>query len=87
MTANPMHPAQRLQAAPRCRALAKTTGQRCKAPAVHGWAVCRVHGARGGAPMGKANGAWRHGGRTLEAIETRRLIGELDRLARVTLGE
>ena len=37
------------------------TGQRCKAPAVRGWSVCRFHGARGGAPKGKANGAWKHG--------------------------
>lgn len=87
MIANPMHPARHLHAAPRCHAKAKTTGQRCKAPAVNGWAVCRMHGAGGGAPMGKANGAWRHGGRTLEAIETRRLILELACLARATLGE
>lgn len=87
MTANPMHPALRLQAAPRCHAKAKATGQRCKAPAVRGWAVCRMHGAGGGAPMGKANGAWRHGGRALEAIETSRLILELDRLARATIQE
>ena len=36
-------------------------GQRCKAPAVREWNVCRFHGARGGAPKGKANGAWKHG--------------------------
>jgi hypothetical protein len=23
--------------------------------------VCRFHGARGGAPKGEANGAWKHG--------------------------
>jgi hypothetical protein len=45
----------------RCTATSKRTGQRCKAPAVRGWQVCRFHGARGGAPKGKANGAWKHG--------------------------
>ena len=49
------------QDAPRCKAKSKRTGQRCKAPAVRGWNVCRFHGARGGAPKGKANGAWKHG--------------------------
>ena len=31
-----------------CRAKAKSSGQRCLLPAVSGYAVCRVHGARGG---------------------------------------
>ena len=79
---NPIHPAQRLQDAPRCHAKAKATGQRCKAPAVTGWAVCRVHGAGGGAPAGSGNGMWRHGGRALEATETRRMIAELNRMTR-----
>jgi hypothetical protein len=49
------------QNAPRCTATSKRTRQRCKAPVVRGWTVCRFHGARGGAPKGKANGAWKHG--------------------------
>ena len=59
---NPMHPAQRLLLAPRCTARAKRTGSTCKAPAVRGWSVCRMHGAHGGAPSGPGNGyvaAWR----------------------------
>ena len=28
---------------------------------MRGWNVCRFHGARGGEPKGKANGAWKHG--------------------------
>ncbi|MDP8240533.1 MAG: hypothetical protein P9X24_15685 [Candidatus Hatepunaea meridiana] len=40
--------------AKRCTAKAKRSGERCKNPAVKGYAVCRVHGAnpknRGGAP-------------------------------------
>jgi hypothetical protein len=47
--------------APRCTAKSKRTGQRCKAPAVRGCSVCRFHGARGGAPKGIDNGAWKHG--------------------------
>jgi hypothetical protein len=31
-----------------CRAKAKGSGKRCLLPAVSGYAVCRVHGARGG---------------------------------------
>jgi hypothetical protein len=49
------------QQAPRCTATSKRTLQRCKAPAVRGWTVCHFHGARGGAPKGKANVAWKHG--------------------------
>lgn len=45
---NPMHPAQRLSDAPRCKVMAKTTRCRCKGPAVKGWSVCRMHGAKGG---------------------------------------
>lgn len=74
---NPMHPAQRLADAPRCTATAKATGCRCKAPAVTGWRVCRMHGARGGAPFGPANGQWRHGNRTRASDAMRRAISEL----------
>ena len=85
MSDNPMHPAQRLNNAPRCSATAKTTGTRCKAPAVTGWSVCRMHGAGGGAPIGKANGQWRHGGRSLDQTESRRLIADLMRKARAEM--
>jgi hypothetical protein len=44
------------QKAPRCSATSKRTRERCKAPAVRGWTVCRFHGARGGGPTGKRNG-------------------------------
>jgi hypothetical protein len=49
------------QKAPRCTARSKRNGQRCRAPAMKGWKVCRFHGARGGAPEGSSNGAWKHG--------------------------
>jgi hypothetical protein len=44
-------------------------GQSCRSPAVRGWKVRRMHGARGGAPEGKRNGNYRHGTRTEEMIE------------------
>jgi hypothetical protein len=77
--ANPM---QSAHAAPRCHAKAKTTGNRCKSPAVTGWAVCRMHGAGGGAPVGSANGAWIHGGRSNEVNNIRSIVAECLREAK-----
>jgi hypothetical protein len=79
MSDNPM---QRAHAAPRCTARSKRTGLRCRAPAVRGYSVCRMHGARGGAPQGKRNGNYKHGGRTNEAIAEMREVNELLRLVR-----
>lgn len=76
--ANPM---QSAHAAPRCNARSKRTGKPCRAPAVRGWRVCRMHGARGGAPEGEANGAYRHGLRTLEAAAWRQEIAMLVRMS------
>jgi hypothetical protein len=47
------------QKSPRCSATSKLTKKPCQAPAVNGWTVCRFHGARGGAPKGERNGAYR----------------------------
>jgi len=74
MSYNPMHKAH---AAPRCTARSKRTGKPCRSPAVRGWKVCRMHGARGGAPEGKRNGNYRHGGRTKATIELWRYIKSL----------
>ena len=82
--ANPMH---RAHEAPRCTATAKRTGLPCRAPAVRGWTVCRMHGARGGAPNGVRNGAYVHGERTREAVEARKMVSALIRLSRETMGE
>ena|SRR3974377_1559205 len=75
---NPMKPGEKreraFQKAPRCTAKSKRSGQRCEAPAVRGWKVCRFHGARGGAPKGKANGAWKHGHYSEEAKADRLLV-------------
>jgi hypothetical protein len=63
MTIDPMQSAHR---APRCKATSKRTGKPCRAPAVRGWGVCRMHGAGGGGPSGRANGNYRHGGEPRE---------------------
>jgi len=67
------------QNAPRCSATSKRTRKPCQAPAVRGWAVCRFHGARGGGPRGRANGAYKHGCYTVEMIEERRMFSEIVR--------
>jgi hypothetical protein len=69
------------QKALRCTATSKGTGARCKNPAMRGWRVCRHHGARGGAPCGEANGQYKHGLYTRRAVEERKALRELLRLA------
>jgi len=80
--ANLMYLVECMNRAPRCSAMSKRSRCRCRAPAVKGWHVCRFHGARGGAPMGKANGAWRQGMASDKAIAERRAISGLLRVAR-----
>ena len=70
------------QMSPRCSATSKRTRERCKAPAVNGWTVCRFHGARGGGPKGRANVAYKHGLHTQEARAERRLLSDLLRQSR-----
>lgn len=77
--ANPMHKAH---TAPRCTAHSKRTGAPCHCPAVTGWRVCRMHGAGGGHPAGKAHPSWRHGLRSREWIYTRHQITSMIREAR-----
>jgi len=71
--------------APRCSARSKRSGNRCRAPAVRGMLVCRFHGARAGGPKGSANGAYRHGLHTKEAVKERRAIAQLLRDTHVLL--
>ena len=78
MTDNPM------QRARRCHARSKRTGLPCKAPAVRGYSVCRMHGAGGGAPVGNKN-ALKHGGRSAEIVAARRAANELCGTARETI--
>lgn len=84
---NHIRPAQRLADAPRCTARTKATGCRCKGPAVTGSTVCRMHGARGGAPEGKRNGMWRHGGRTKESDTIRKMTRVLSDWAKAGAAE
>ena len=67
---------------PRCAAKSKRTGLPCCSPAVKGWAVCRMHGARGGAGAGSANPAYRHGMRSKEWTDLRALASDLAREGR-----
>ena len=71
----PMHQA------PRCRARSKRSGLQCRAPAVRGYAVCRMHGAGGAAPRGNRN-AWKHGAHSAEALALKKQINTLARTAR-----
>ncbi len=70
---------------PRCTETSKRTRERCRAPAVKSWTVCRFHGAGGGAPKGKRNGQYRHGLYTQEAIAERRALSALRRVSRKSL--
>ena len=70
---------------PRCSARSKRTGERCRAPAVRGWSVCRFHGAGGGGPKGKRNGNYKHGLFTAEAMQMRRHVSALIRASRQSL--
>lgn len=78
---NHTRPEARLFAAPRCKATAKSTRQRCRGAAVKGWTVCRMHGARGGAPKGNRN-AWKHGQFSADAAARRKSLNVLIRLLR-----
>ena len=60
--------------APRCVARSKRSKKSCRAPAVRGWKVCRMHGAKGGAPKGSRNGNYRHGEYTQKALAEKLLL-------------
>ena len=80
--ANPVNPVQRLRDARRCTATSKRTKLPCQAPAVRGWRVCRFHGAGGGQPAGKAHPGYKHGLRSREFVEMRKLVSQLGRDAK-----
>lgn len=65
------NPMRRANAALRCRACSKGTGQPCRASAVTGGTVCRLHGAGGGQRPGKAHPNSRHGERSRKAVALR----------------
>ena len=61
-------------------------GTPCQKPALTGNARCQLHGGRGGAPSGPANGNYRHGKYTKKRMAIRReqsaQLRELERLAK-----
>ena len=81
---NPMQRRLSMHLSPRCGA--RTRGGRpCRSPAVREKARCRMHGAHAGAPEGPRNGAWRHGGRSSQALAIRAMERLLLRMAREAL--
>ena len=75
-------PLEAANAASRCTATSKRTGEPCRAPAVSGWRVCRVHGAGGGHAAGPTHPRWKHGLRSRAWVEERRRLNELVRETR-----
>lgn len=73
----PDNPMQSAHNSPRCTAKSKRTGKPCRGPAVRGYTVCRMHGAKGGAPCGELNGNYRHGESTNAATENMRSVRRL----------
>jgi hypothetical protein len=92
MTGHPYTPDWRnglryADAAARCHARCKHSKRPCKAPAMRGKRVCRMHGGKGGAPRGERNGSYIHGRCTIEVRERERQ-GRMDyRALRVLLDE
>tara|TARA_B100000989_G_scaffold288808_1_gene259921 strand:+ start:462 stop:749 length:288 start_codon:yes stop_codon:yes gene_type:complete len=54
----------------RCTARSKRTGDPCRNPAVLGWNVCRMHGARGGRPA-RSGPDWRQAAKILRRLDHR----------------
>src|SRR5271157_6640943 len=73
-----------MRRASRCHAVSKRSGLQCRAPAVRGHSVCRMHGAAGGAPKGNRN-ALKRGEFTAESIDVKKEVQALARFARETL--
>ena len=69
----------------RCKAKTRR-GTPCQKPSLKKNARCQLHGGRGGAPSGAANGNYRHGKYTKERMAIRRAqtvqLCELERLAK-----
>jgi hypothetical protein len=69
-----------LRAAPRCGARNRA-GEPCGCPAIRGRSRCRLHGGHSpGAPKGNANGNFKTGYWTAEAVEERRWIRDMVQL-------
>jgi hypothetical protein len=75
-------PMQSAHAAPRCSAKSKRSGVTCRAPAAKGKRVCRMHGAKAGAPCGPDHGRYLHGRQTRQAKNAWKEVRDLIRTAR-----
>lgn len=76
-----------LRTLPKCRAKAKSTGNRCRNPAMKGKRVCYIHGGRSnGPPLGNQN-SLKHGFYKAESIEYRRMTYELLRKSKDLISE
>ena len=64
---------------PQCIARSKRTGERCRNKAVHGYNVCRLHGAKGGRPV--KHGMYSNKVNTSLAETYQHLIEETDNLS------
>jgi hypothetical protein len=59
-------------------------GTPCQKPSLRGNSRCQLHGARGGAPSGMANGNYKSGRYTKESLaRSRETLAELRRLYRL----
>lgn len=79
------NPIERVHAAPRCGAHARSTGEPCRAPAMAN-GRCKFHGGKSPGPVGYQN-ALKHGYYTREAKEERRAANQLLNDAKVLLAE
>jgi hypothetical protein len=74
---------QSAHSALRCAAKSKRSGEQCRAPAIKGKRVCRMHGGRStGAPCGADHGRYVHGRKTKQAKNDRKELQDLIRMAR-----
>ena len=86
MSPNPMREARAALALhPCCGAHCCTTGKPCRSPSMPN-GRCRMHGGKSpGAPKGIANGKFKHGMFTAQAIEDRRASRELIKVIRLIM--
>ncbi len=81
---NPIRRTYSMQVSPRCGAKTRS-GRPCEGPAMPN-GRCRMHGGSSpGAPKGKANGRYRHGRFTCEAMAERRFLADLLREVRASV--
>ena len=77
-----------LRTLPRCQAIAKSTGQRCRNPAMKGKRVCYLHGGKSTGPRTRAGklrtkyANLKHGYYTAEAIARRKEVNRFFRECR-----